>query len=195
MSKISLSVGMEFENQEFADLVFCGGDLTQRVFENCIFKKCNLSGVDFSKSRFFSCRFIGCDLSNGILKNARLRDIEFQESKGIGLQWIHLDDITIVIFGESNLRYSNFSGLQLKRALFTKCDLQEADFTQSDLSDAKICDSNLLKARFNGTNLTKADLRGSMNYLIDPMVNKVRGARFSMPEARGLLLGLGIVLE
>jgi NADH-quinone oxidoreductase subunit J len=33
-----------------------------------------------------------------------------------------------------------------------------------------------------------------MNYLIDPLSNKVKGARFTLPEAQGLLAGLGVVI-
>ena len=57
----------------------------------------------------------------------------------------------------------------------------------------KNCD--LSKANFLNTNLEKADLRGSLNYIIDPERNKVFGAKFSLSEISGLLDKYGIQID
>lgn len=44
-------------------------------------------------------------------------------------------------------------------------------------------------------NLTKADLRQAKNYSIRPDSNKIKKAKFSLPEAMLLLYGLDIELE
>ena len=56
-----------------------------------------------------------------------------------------------------------------------------------------------------GEHLKSSDLSASMFrfftradgiiYLIDPLQNRVRKARFSMPDAIGLLTGLGVIIE
>ncbi|MGK5082194.1 pentapeptide repeat-containing protein [Bdellovibrionota bacterium FG-1] len=68
-------------------------------------------------------------------------------------------------------------------------------FSGTDLSECDFQKSDLFNARFQNTTLLKADFRGAHSYLIDPISNKVRGARFSLPEAQGLLVGLGIRIE
>ncbi len=50
-------------------------------------------------------------------------------------------------------------------------------------------------ARFSTTNLSKADFRGATNYSIRPDNNKLKKAKFSLPEATLLLYGLDIELE
>ena len=83
----------------------------------------------------------------------------------------------------------------LKRTSFFKSTLREVDFSQADLAECSFKECDLLKSRFSETNLIKADFRGAFSYIIDPVGNKVRGARFSLPEAQGLLAGLGITIE
>ena len=54
---------------------------------------------------------------------------------------------------------------------------------------------NLLNATFDNTNLEGADLTQSTNYAIDPERNKIKGAKFSLPEIVGLLTKYGIQIE
>ncbi len=70
--------------------------------------------------------------------------------------------------------------MQFERSRFSQADLAESDFS---------------KTRFNKTNLSKSDFRGALNYIIDPVGNKVQGARFSLLEAEGLLTGLGVIID
>lgn len=182
--------GETFSNRDFSDL-----DLTGTTFENCKFFRCTLTRAILAKTRFISCKFESCDLSNAILKSSRMRDTEFEGCKLLGIQWTQLDDFINPSFDSCNLNYSNFVGLKLKKTHFFKCSLREADFSQADLTECSFKDSDLSLARFNATTLMKADFRGALNYVIDPILNKVKGAKFSLPEAQGLLVGLGIIIE
>lgn len=195
MSLSEISNSTEHEDREFSDLNLTQADLSGYSFENCIFSRCNLSGATPAKVRFISCSFIFCDLSNVVLKNARIRDSAFKTSKLIGIQWVQLDDFVNPSFDECNLNYCNFVGLKLKKTKFFKCSLKETDFSQSDLAESSFLESDLCETRFNETNLIKSDFRGAVNYTINPIGNKIRGARFSLPEAQGLLVGLGIIIE
>ena len=58
------------------------------------------------------------------------------------------------------------------------------------MAESNFRDSDFTKAHFDATNLIKSDFRGAINYLIDPIGNKIRGARFSLPEAQGPLAQL-----
>jgi uncharacterized protein YjbI with pentapeptide repeats len=90
------------------------------------------------------------------------------------------------------LRMAAFYGLKLKNTVFESCDLQEADFADADLTAAVFNACDLLMATFEGTNLEKADLRTAVNYAINPLNNRIKKAKFSLPEAIHLLDYLGI---
>ena len=73
--------------------------------------------------------------------------------------------------------------------------LQETDFTEADLTDAAFPECDLLKSTFENTILEKADFRTSFNYSIDPNLNRVKKAKFSMPAVVGLLDKYDIQIE
>jgi len=78
---------------------------------------------------------------------------------------------------------------------FDHCDLQEADFVEADLSKSLFIESDLNGAVFENTNLEKADFRTATNYSIDPEINRIKKARFSVPDVIGLLDKLDIRID
>ena len=60
---------------------------------------------------------------------------------------------------------------------FTECDLTQSVFDKCDFTDAK----------FENSILEKADLRTSYHYSINPEVNRIKKARFSLSGIPGLL--------
>jgi hypothetical protein len=50
-------------------------------------------------------------------------------------------------------------------------------------------------ATFENTNLEKADFRTSFNYSIDPEINRIKKAKFALPEVLGLLNKYDLVIE
>ncbi len=186
--------------QEYLDQTYTGKDslpatFRDASFEGCTFIESDFKEFDLAHARFLDCTFKTCDLSNVNLGNARMRDVAFENCKLMGVVWTKLDDLTNPTFKSSILSYGNFSGLKLKKNAFTKCILHDADFAQADLSECDFSESDLLNARFDDTTLLKTDFQTAFNYLIDPLRNKVRGAKFSLPEAVGLLKGLGVVIK
>ena len=185
---------------EHLDEIFTGDGFrglthSGHIFENCVFRGCDLKEARFENSKFIECRFESCDLSNFRPTGSRFRQCVFVETKLIGVNWTAAADVINPEFTDSNLEMAILSGMKLKKSVFTGCNLRDADFSGTDLSDSDLRRSDFAGARFRETNLTKADLRGAVNYLIDPIANRVRGARFSLPEAQGLLAGLGVILE
>ena len=78
-------------------------------------------------------------------------------------------------FSKADLSGAVFDGCNLKGASFSQCRLQGASFAQNDLSDG--------------------DFRGATEYFFSLEGNRVKNARFSLPEAVNLLAALGIVVE
>ena len=69
------------------------------------------------------------------------------------------------------------------------------DFTQADLSNAAFNTCDLIRAKFENTNLEKADFRTSYNYSINPALNRMKKAKFSVAGIYGLLDNYDIVIE
>lgn len=186
---------MEHLNITYAGQDFSEKALEHGLYEDCIFDKCNFQGLRLSNIQFTSCAFKNCDLSNVTFSNARMREIKFEDSKLLGLQWVQLNDFSNPSFNSCILNYSNFVGLKLKKTLFQNCSLADVDFSLADLSESNFQSSDLSKALFNNSVLLKCDFRKAINYSIDPYFNKIKGAKFSLPEAQSLLTGLGIIIS
>ncbi len=60
--------------------------------------------------------------------------------------------------------------------------LPGSDFSGTDLAGSL----------FNATDLSGADLSAARNYAISPAANRLKGAKFSLPEAMALLYCLDI---
>jgi len=90
-------------------------------------------------------------------------------------------------FVKCNLRNSSFFKCNIKKTKFEQCDLREIDFTESNLFEAKFLNCDLLLARFENTNIEKADLGSSINYNIDPTMNKINKAIVSFRSLDGFL--------
>lgn len=83
----------------------------------------------------------------------------------------------------------------MKATRFINCNLKEADFTETDLTGSLLIDCDLLGAIFEKTILEKADLRTSFNFSIDPELNRIKKAKFSLTTVRGLLDKYNIDIE
>jgi uncharacterized protein YjbI with pentapeptide repeats len=83
----------------------------------------------------------------------------------------------------------------MKKTNFVRCQLKQVDFSGCDLSQSVFEDCDLADAVFENTVLEKADLRTAFNYSIDPEMNRVKKAKFSLINVRGLLAKYDIELE
>jgi fluoroquinolone resistance protein len=165
-------------------------------YDCCTFKSCDLSEAVLSGSRFFNCKFDSCNLTTSKISETSFADTEFKGCKMLGLRFDQCNKFSMAfIFKECALDHSSFQGLDLKKMKFLNCTVRECDFTASNLSSAVFDECDLSRTTFDQTNLEKADLRTATNYSIDPRNNKVLKAKFSMPEAKGLLDGFGVIIE
>lgn len=188
------------EEEEFYERTFDGvelrdGVVEDRLFENCVFSRAHLNGSAFRRCRFVDCVFEGCDVSNWQLNGSEMRAVTFKDCKMVGVNWAIASSLVHLDWHSCVLSYGNFVGLDLRKSSMQKCVAREADFAETNLSEADLRGTDFGSARFANTNLTKADLRQAMNYGIRPDSNKIKKAKFSLPEATLLLYGLDIVLE
>lgn len=157
-------------------------------YHYCYFKNSILDGADLSGKEFVECRFENCNLSNIKLNGTALKEVEFVDSKMIGLDFSQsLDFLFSVKFTSCNLDYCVFNQKNLKKTHFSNCSLQSAAFEEATLKDAIFDKCDLERAVFYRTDLTSADFRTASNYSISPVNNLLRKAKFSYPEVLSLL--------
>ncbi len=190
--------GREVCSQEaFSGLILAGPEPRNRRFEECRFVDCRISASALRAGSFLRCSFEGCDLSGWNIEGLRFVDVAFKGSKLVGFQWssVKPDPLTSVRFEDCMLDYADFSRFQLKNGLLKACSLHEANFERSELQGADCRDSDFTGSTFISTNLEKADFRGARGYAIDARSNRIKGARFSLPDALGLLEALEVKVE
>ena len=185
-----------FYDQKFENLSSGNMSLEKGEYESCSFAGCDFSSADLSECRFMDTTFTECDFSNARLIDTSFQDVVFISCKMQGLFFPDCNSFGFdVTYQKCLLNYSVFQQMKLKRIQIMDSQLQSADFSGADLSEAVICCCDLKDATFEQTNLEKADLRGSRNYVIHPEVNRLKGARFSLPEVVGLLSRYGIKVD
>ncbi len=181
----------KFDTIDFTILPFAKGE-----YENCDFLHCNFSNCDLSAVKFTECRFTGCNLSAANLHKTALRDIVFKECKLLGLRFDTCNEMLFAVsFDHCIVNFSSFYKRKMKNARFTNTSFHEVDFTEVDLSNAIFANCDLLKAVFENTILEKADFTTAYNYSLDPELNKIKKAKFSMPGLTGLLDKYNIEIE
>ena len=188
-----------YEDQEFTGINHARQILSGILFQDCVFKNCNFSEAAFINCELHGCRFSGCDLSLVCVKDSQFKGVQFIDSKAIGINWAkaswpRLGGLESIDFTGCALNYASFFGLRLKGRKLSGCTALEVDFAEADLTDADCTGTDFQKSRFLNTNLTRADFTDARNYIISPLLNKIKHAKFSLPEAMSLLYSLDITL-
>jgi uncharacterized protein YjbI with pentapeptide repeats len=187
---------MEFYDQVFDQITNVIDQWADQSFEQCIFRKLDLTRTEFIGTNFINCRFESCNLTSVILKNTKLYDVSF-----VNCQLPHVDFSVCNPFGfhvnfqECGLDYTVFLNRKLKKARFTDCSLKEAHFLKCELTGTVFKQCNLELARFEDNDLTGADFSSSYNLELDPDLNKLKKARFSLHNLPGLLAKYNLVIS
>ncbi|MEQ6121741.1 pentapeptide repeat-containing protein [Reichenbachiella sp. MALMAid0571] len=184
------------ENRVFEKLDPSEKKLNLTEYDGCTFNRCNFLNSDLSHSIFLECTFNDCDLSMSQLKNTSLKDVTFKNCKLLGLDFSDCNQFLLQLsFTDCNLNLALFYQLKLKGTKFKNCSLHEADFTETDLTSSVFDNCDFTRAVFGNTVLEKSDLRTSYNYSIDPEINRIKKAKFSVHGAIGLLDRYDIHIE
>jgi uncharacterized protein YjbI with pentapeptide repeats len=139
--------------------------------------------------------FEKCDLSVMKVPESRFIDVAFQKCKMLGIDWSQAAMPATLAFEGCNVSQSTFQRLALPKMKLVGCIAREVDFTGANLNGARLMKTDLLGSRFVDTNLSGADFSHATNYAIDPTVNRIKKAVFTLPEAMSLLSAFGIVLK
>jgi fluoroquinolone resistance protein len=162
--------------------------LIKGEYENCIFNNCNFTDSELSAFKFIDCTFNSCNFSLTKLNKTVLRDVKFKDCKMLGLRFDTCSEFGLSLsFDGCQLNHSSFYRTKIKKTIFKNSQLQETDFAEADLTSSVFDNCNLSQAIFDHTTLEKADFRTSYNYSIDPEINRIKKAIFSISGVSGLL--------
>lgn len=175
-------------DSSFEQVDYTTQPLVEGEYENCVFKNCNFHEQNLSEFQFIDCQFIDCDLSLAKLNGTTFREVDFNNCKLLGLLFTDCHPFGLSFsFRHCILNYSSFYNLKIRKTTFDHSQFEEVDFTESDLTASKFIECNLNRSTFDHTILEKVDFRTSHYYSIDPERNRIRKAKFSIPDIVGLL--------
>lgn len=176
------------EDDNFLNVDFTASALARADYENCLFDNCNFSNLNLSNFNFTDCKFWGCNFSLVQLNKTGFQDVVFKGCKLLGLHFDECSEFKFSVeFDDCMLDMSSFYKRKMKNQVFRNCSSQQVDFAECDLTAAHFSDSDLNKATFDRTILDKANFKTAVNYSINPHVNSIKKAGFSLPAAIGLL--------
>ncbi|MCU7495897.1 MAG: pentapeptide repeat-containing protein [Ignavibacteria bacterium] len=171
-----------FSGREFSD-----SELQETEFSECTFEKMNFEKTKFKYVRFENCTFHKCNLGLIKITGSRFIDCKFTDCKLIGVNWQEAEAPVEIVMEKCKLDYSIFYGLDLRRIEITESFAKEVNFENADLSKGKFNGTDFYLSKFKNTNLSFTDFREATNYDINPEFNRIKKAKFSMPEAMTLL--------
>ncbi len=183
-------------DKDFEKIDFSKEQLPAREFDNCTFIECTFKKVDISNCNFVDCRFVACDLSLVQVYDTGFKSVLFESCKMIGIDFQNCSNFLFSLeINNSQLSMSSFIDMSLKSSIFNHCLLQEVDFTDADLRGSVFNDCDFNRAIFLSTRMQKMDFRTNMNYSIQPEMNSISGAKFSLTGVKGLLHTYNIIVE
>lgn len=162
----------------------------EKEFLECEFENYLFSNIQ--DSNFVDCEFKKCDFSNLNLKYCRFSNYKFAECKMIGTNFSLVQKFEDIIFEECFFHLASFLELKCINLIFKNSIIKEVDFRGAYLVKSQFVDSNLEYSEFDHADLSSSDFSTAYSYSINPLVTKVGNAKFSLPEAMGLLKDFGI---
>lgn len=181
-----------FENLKFEKRIFKDIELFECTFINCTFEDCKLE-----ESSFRDCRFDDCKIINLDSRESHVRELEFQKSTLIGVNWSKLIyngvlDQVFTKLDNNILKYNVFMDMKFIKFSFSNNTILDSTFENCDLRESSFLGSELTGTQFSSCDLRKGNFKEAFGYKVDIDTNRLKGANFSFPEVLSLLDSLEI---
>src|SRR6476620_1297891 len=136
-----------FDDETFAGVTEAKLDLRGKRFSNCTFEAMNLPDARLDQCVFADCRFVRCDLSMSKLSECSLREVSFEHTKLLGIDWSTARVLVFeVSFHTCVLSYGSFFKRRLRETKLIDCVAHEVDFSAADLTAADFTGTDLRDA-------------------------------------------------
>ena len=184
------------ENKTFKAIIQTGLVFKGIEFEECVFTDCDFSDSQFMNGKFANCEFIGCNLSMTKFGGTTINEVSFKDCKLLGINFSDsVDFMFSVEFEKCVLDYCSFMGKKMVKTKFLDSSIKHAIFTDADLTKAVFDRTDLSGTVFSQTILKEANFATAFNYALDPALNVVKKAKFSLHGLPGLLTRYDIKVQ
>lgn len=175
-------------NECFSDITDVKSDFSKRQFFNCVFRHCRFERSNFSSCNFINCQFTRCELYRVDVQHTGFRNAIFDECAIVGVEFSSCNAALLSFaFSGCVLDYSSFARTRIATTRFDNCSLRNVNFNGADLTGSSFANCDLSAARFDKSILDDADLKSAYNFTIDPRLNRIKSASFSIHNITGLL--------
>lgn len=131
-----------------------GYDLSNKVFTNCIFDKCDLDASKLSNTRFF-----GCSIKGATFDNARIYETTFNDCQIIDCS-----------FYSSIIYHCSFLNSNLAGSRFSNYEIEYTSFDGSILNEINIRDAKFYHCSFHNSKgiiiISSIGSRGDTLYIV-----------------------------
>ena len=184
------------EDYEFASVDFSSINLVEHSFQNCLFTSCRFRETEMQSANFRFCVFKESEFVLTKVHNVTLNDASFESCRIMGINFSEFNNFGFFpAFKNCVIDNSIFNGICLRKGKIFTCKLVDCDFSACDFSEADFTNTVFKHVTISQCNLEKADFRYCQGYRINPDTNRVRKAKFSLPEAQSFLSFLDIIIE
>ena len=190
---------MEYDGKRF-ERVRYDADVKLHIYSECVFARCHFEDIALKDIVFSNCRFESCTFRNVDVSGLRMQNMALFECACIGIDWSEARRTgkLFPFFKEiraCTLKFNNFFRMKIAKLSVEDSSLLDCAFMECDLSGSVFRNVDFQDTTFQECDLAKADFREARNYRINTTSNRVRKARFSLPEVVGLLDNLDVIIE
>lgn len=187
------------ENQEFENIVINEEIIENIKYVDCSFINCKFHDLTLKQISFVQCHFVHCDFINVESVASKVQYCSFEACNFVGIQWhTFTSGKGMRLFKEFKhnfLKYNSFLAVDLKKIDLSYNTMMECLFEACELEGTIFEHIKFEQSIFVHNNLKCASFKGAQGYHIDIMNNKLKHAKFSLPEAIVLLESLDILLD
>lgn len=195
LSRCSMAAA-HLEDQAYEGFDFTKEPLPPGPFEHCTFTRCTFTRADLSARSFSECTFTNCELTMTRMVRTSIRDCTFVNCKLLGVSFDHgKTNLFAAVFTDCLMDSCSFQGMSLQHATFAGCRMHGVEFSGADVSGVVFDRCDLSDAVFVDCDLRGTDFRTALGFTLDPELNRMKGARFSLDGLQGLLAKYGIRVE
>ena len=187
----TLHIRMTYKSIDFAE-----NKIREQEFENCTFENCHFVKADLTAVAFVDCKFLNCDFVVPNMTNTGIKTSFFEGCKFMGVDFSDCSNFLFSpSFKDCMISSCNFEGNKMPKTEFYSCKIRETTFAYCDLTESCFDNTEFQESTFQDCQLQKSDFTDALGYAINPFANKLKGARFSLPEAQSFLHFLDIEVE
>ncbi len=166
--------------------------LVEKEFTGCTFRGLKADVSTWKNVRFEDCTFENCELTRAQFPHTRFAGVAFRGCKLMGIDWSTIAPNPTLSFDSSDLRYTSFVKVNLRKTTIRGCKACECNFIDCALMESDFSDTDLTGANFDASDLTKANLTTALGAFIAPGKNRVKDTRISVETAVLMAMAQGM---